>query len=86
VVFEKQEHRVEFAKNYCADYAFQNLSRAPDETTQAYANRASQNILQNVPGIGRGFDICIEAAGAEECMQMGIKLCRPGGTCKWIRI
>ncbi|PGH08301.1 chlorophyll synthesis pathway protein BchC [Polytolypa hystricis UAMH7299] len=81
VVFEKQTHRVEFAKSYCADHAFQNPPRNnPDETTQAYATRVSKHILESVPGVGRGFDICIEATGAEECMQMGIKLCRPGGT------
>ncbi|KAL4861580.1 hypothetical protein BDV12DRAFT_203873 [Aspergillus spectabilis] len=80
VVFEKQRHRVEFAQKYCADYAFQNPAREPEEDNQAYATRASRHILDNVPGVGRGFDICIEAAGAEECMQMGIKLCRPGGT------
>jgi threonine dehydrogenase-like Zn-dependent dehydrogenase len=39
--------------------------------------------MENVPGIHRGFDVCIEAAGEEECMQMGIKLCKPNGTCKF---
>lgn len=82
VVFERQRHRAEFAKGYCADDVFVNPPRQPDETTSAYATRVSQHILGNVPGLHRGFDICIEAAGAEECMQLGVKLCRPGGTCK----
>jgi hypothetical protein len=39
--------------------------------------------MENVPGIHRGFDVCIEAAGEEECMQIGIKLCKPNGTCNF---
>ncbi|OQU93639.1 hypothetical protein CLAIMM_00121 [Cladophialophora immunda] len=80
VVFEKQPHRAEFAKEYCADFVFQNPPRDPEESNNAYVSRVSKDILESVPGLHRGFDVCIEAAGAEECMQLGIKLCRPGGT------
>ena len=83
-VFEKQPHRAKFAKKYCADYVFQNPPRDPDETNSEYVTRISQQILGNVPGLHRGFDVCIEATGAEECMQLGIKLCRPGGTCMFL--
>lgn len=80
VVLEKEAHRAEFAKKYCADQVFQNPPKTPGEQTREYAVRVSNHILENVTGLYRGFDVCIEASGAFECMQMGIKLCRPGGT------
>ena len=85
VFLKKQKHRVEFAKHYCADEAFQNPPRLEGETTSAYATRVSNDILSKVEGLDRGFDVCIEASGAEECMQIGMKLCRPGGTCTFLQ-
>ncbi|KAH8807134.1 chaperonin 10-like protein [Xylogone sp. PMI_703] len=80
VVLEKQRHRVEFSKRYCSDYAFENPPYNQGEDTEAYSERVSQQILKGVPGLARGFDVYFDATGAEECMQIGIKLCRPGGT------
>ena len=57
-------------------------SREPGKVTSAYATRISKHILDKVPGLYCGFDARIEASGAEEYMQIGIKLCRPGETCK----
>jgi threonine dehydrogenase-like Zn-dependent dehydrogenase len=83
VVLEKTAHRAAFARTYCANQVFENPPYDPGETTSEYATRVSKHIMENVPGIHRGFDVCIEAAGEEECMQMGIKLCKPNGTCKF---
>ena len=83
VVLEKQAHRAEFAKRYCADHVFVNPPRESDEQPLAYARRVSKEIIESVPDVDRGFDVCIEAAGKEECMQMGMILCRPGGCCKY---
>jgi threonine dehydrogenase-like Zn-dependent dehydrogenase len=82
VVLEKQTHRAEFAKQYCADHVFVNPPREVGEQTLAYSRRVGREIIEGVPGLRRGFDVCIEAAGAEECMQMGLILCRPGGCCR----
>lgn len=84
-MFEIQPHRAAFAKQYCADDAFVNPPRNPGETTENYSTRVAKHILESVPGLARGFDVVIEAAGAEECMQIGIQVCKPGGTCKWER-
>jgi D-xylulose reductase len=84
VILEKQPHRAQFARTYCADYTFVNLQRTAEDDAETfhYSNRVSTHILKNVPGLNRGFDVCLEATGAEECMQMAILLCRPGGTCR----
>lgn len=79
---EKQAHRAEFARGFGGDQAFVNPARLAGETTEAYSARVAKHILDHSPGLYRGFDVCIEATGAEECMQMGIAVCRPGGTCK----
>jgi D-xylulose reductase len=81
-ILEKMPHRAEFARSYCADYAFVNPPKEADEGALAYSRRVAKKILSEVPKLDRGFDICIEASGAEECMQMGLILCRPGGCCK----
>ncbi|KEF62068.1 uncharacterized protein A1O9_00040 [Exophiala aquamarina CBS 119918] len=82
-ILEIQPHRAEFAKSYCADYVFVNPSRAGEsETTEEYSQRVSQHILSSVDGLYRGFDVVVEAAGAEECMQIGLQVVRPGGTCE----
>ncbi|EXJ75275.1 uncharacterized protein A1O5_01971 [Cladophialophora psammophila CBS 110553] len=80
VVFEVQPHRAEFAKTYCADQAFVNPPRHLNETTEEYSNRVAKHILSSVDGLYRGFDVVVEAAGAEECMQIGLHVCKPGGT------
>ena len=80
VVLEKAAHRAEFAKSYCADQVFQSPDMEKGETTSAYSTRVSKHILDNVSGLHRGFDVCIEACGAEVTMQMGLKLCKPNGT------
>lgn len=59
-----------------------NPPHLPSETTENYSIRVAKHILDSVPGLDRGFDVVIEAAGAEECMQIGIQVCKPGGTCK----
>ena len=79
-------HRAEFARSYCADYAFVNPPKVAGEGSLTYSRRVATQILSEVPGLSRGFDLCIEASGAEECMQMGLILCRPGGCCKSLRL
>ncbi|KIX03569.1 chlorophyll synthesis pathway protein BchC [Rhinocladiella mackenziei CBS 650.93] len=77
---EKQPHRAEFAKRFTGGNVFVNPERLSGETTEQYSRRVAKDILDHTPGLYRGFDVCIEATGAEECMQMGITVCRPGGT------
>lgn len=84
VVVEKQAHRVDFAKRYCADVAIQTPPKEEGQDSEEYAQNFAFDVLAQVPEASRnrGFDVCIDASGAAECMQMGIELCRPGGTCK----
>jgi D-xylulose reductase len=79
---EIQPHRAEFAKTFCADQAIVNPPRSDREKTEEYSERVAKLILNSVDGVHRGFDVCIEATGAEECMQIGMKVCRPGGPCE----
>jgi threonine dehydrogenase-like Zn-dependent dehydrogenase len=81
-VLEIQAHRAEFAKTYCADQVFINPPHNENETTEEYSQRVAKDILTSVDGLYRGFDVVVEAAGALECMQIGLQVCRPGGTCK----
>lgn len=84
VVLDKETHRAEFARGYCADLAFVSPPReSANEPSEVYSDRVSKHILENVSGLHRGFDVCIEASGVEVCMQIGIKCCRPGGTCEY---
>lgn len=80
---EIQPHRAEFAKSYCADQVFVNPARKEKETTEEYSTRVSKEILSSVDGLYRGFDVVIEAAGAEDCMQIGLQVTRPCGTCEY---
>jgi threonine dehydrogenase-like Zn-dependent dehydrogenase len=82
VVLEKDPYRAEFARSYCANQVYENLPYEKDETVTAYSLRMSKHIMENTLGLYRGFDVCIEASGAFECMQMGINLCKPNGTCE----
>lgn len=34
-------------------------------------------------GVRPGLDLVIDATGAEACMQLGVAMLRPGGTCKY---
>ena len=81
-MLEIQAHRAEFAKTYCADQVFINPPYSENETTEDYSRRVAEDILASVDGLHRGFDVVVEAAGALECMQIGLQVCRPGGTCK----
>ncbi|KAI5306276.1 hypothetical protein KEM56_001602 [Ascosphaera pollenicola] len=76
VVVEKQAHRVEFAKRFYADVVIQNPPRPVDQNSEEYAQDFAFDVLAAVPEASRnrGFDVCIDASGAEECMQMGIEL------------
>jgi threonine dehydrogenase-like Zn-dependent dehydrogenase len=80
VVLEKDPYRAEFARSYCANQVYENLPYEKDETVTAYSLRMSKHIIENTLGLYRGFDVCIEASGEFECMQMGINLCKPNGT------
>jgi D-xylulose reductase len=82
VVLEIQPHRADFAKTYCADQVFVNPPHKENESSEDYSRRVAREILASVDGLYRGFDVVVEAAGALECMQIGIQVCRPGGTCK----
>jgi threonine dehydrogenase-like Zn-dependent dehydrogenase len=82
VVVERQKHRALFVSQFGADQVIVNPPRQEAETTDSYAERFSKSILEEVSDLNRGFDIVIEAAGSEECMNIGLRVARNNATCK----
>lgn len=83
MVIEKEPHRAQFATKFTADQVFVNSPRSPSESLEDYSSKLAKHILDNVKDLNRGFDIVIEAAGAAECMNTGIRVVRPNGICKY---
>jgi D-xylulose reductase len=83
VCFDIEESRVNFAKKYGADAGIISPSMTPAQKedpltfTQEYASRIFRE-----QEVGHGFDVSIEASGAEICAQMAISMLKPGGTCE----
>lgn len=75
--------RVEFACGYAATEGFLPPPFEAGETKAAYAKRAA-GILKEKLGVEergpKALDHVIDASGAEVCIQMGLFLCKIGGT------
>jgi hypothetical protein len=53
VILQKQPHRVEFAKGYCADHAFENPAYTQGESAEAHSERVSNYVLSNISSLAR---------------------------------
>ena len=80
VMFDVEESRAKFAQTYGADVGIvapQNTDPGFDSLT--FAQNYAQEILDQEK-LGHGFDVIIEASGADICAQMGVFMLKPGGT------
>lgn len=82
VMFDIEPSRTRFAESYGADAGIvmpknEDPSKDPLEFAQEYAGQVIKE-----HGLGGGFDVTVEASGAEVCVQMGVCMLKAGGTCK----
>jgi D-xylulose reductase len=80
VMFDVEESRTEFAKAYGADVAVVTPKNT-DKDSLAFATDYAKEII-DTHGLGLGFDVTVEASGAEICAQMAVCMLKSGGTCK----
>ncbi|EMC98659.1 hypothetical protein BAUCODRAFT_145706 [Baudoinia panamericana UAMH 10762] len=71
VAVDMNAERLEFAKKYAATHTIVSQKEAPADT--------AARIIEQC-GLGLGADACIDATGAEPCIQAGIHVLRAGGT------
>lgn len=85
-MFDIEETRTKFAVSYGADVAIvaptlkaeEGSSKTPLDLVQDYAKQVISDY-----DLGYGFDVTIEASGAEICAQMAVCMLKAGGTCKF---
>lgn len=84
LAIDNNPSRIEFAKKYAATDTFTVPEFLPNESKMDYSKRSSK-LLKEMLGMlekggNEGFDLVLEATGAETCIQMGILVAKPGGT------
>jgi D-xylulose reductase len=79
VMFDAEESRTQFAKSYGADVALVP-PRIADQDSLTFATDYAREIITTYD-LGAGFDVTVEASGAEICAQMAICMLKSGGTC-----
>lgn len=86
-MFDVEESRAKFAKEYGADAAIVTPATPPTSAsgdtsaTFAFAQEYAARIIAE-HGVGNGFDVAVEASGAEICAQMAVCVLKAGGTCR----
>ncbi|KAF7552892.1 hypothetical protein G7046_g7271 [Stylonectria norvegica] len=82
VVFDIEESRTQFAQSYGADVAIVTPKNTdPSKDSLTFSQEYAKEIIAK-HDIGSGFDIAVEASGAEICAQMALCMLKSGGTCK----
>lgn len=81
VIFDIEQGRVDFAVKYGADAGFVPPKKGEDEESLTFAQKYATQVIKE-QGISHGFDVAIEASGAEICAQMAACIAKSGGTCK----
>lgn len=81
VMFDIEQSRVDFAVKYGADAGI--VSPRKDEGVEAldFAQDYAKQVIKE-HDLGSGFDVTVEASGAEVCTQMAVCMLKNGGTCK----
>jgi D-xylulose reductase len=82
VCFDIDQSRVDFACSYGADVGIVTtaMTAAQKEDPFTFAQEYAKEIISK-HDIGHGFDVTVEASGAEICAQMAICMLKAGGTC-----
>lgn len=85
IMFDVEQSRADFAVKYGADAGI--VSPKKDEGVEAFA--FAQDYAKNMiaeHNLGNGFDVTVEASGAEVCAQMAVCMLKNGGTCELTRV
>ncbi|WYZ44994.1 hypothetical protein EsH8_VIII_000310 [Colletotrichum jinshuiense] len=81
VMFDIEQSRTQFAKSYGADVAIVTArNNDPSKDILAFAKEYAKEIATE-HNLGYGFDVAIEASGADVCATMAICMLKAGGTC-----
>ncbi|KAL1872318.1 hypothetical protein VTK73DRAFT_1549 [Phialemonium thermophilum] len=78
VMFDIEESRTQFAKAYGAHSALV-MPKNTDKDSLAFATDFAKEVI-SANDLGSGFDVTVEASGAEICAQMAVCMLKPGGT------
>jgi D-xylulose reductase len=81
VIFDIEQARVDFAVKYGADAGSVPPMKPENVDSLAYAQQFAKQVIEE-HDVKHGFDVAIEASGAEICAQMAVCIAKNGGTCK----
>ena len=81
LMFDIEQSRVDFAVKYGADAGIVSPKKEEGVEALAFAQEYAKQIIKE-HDVGNGFDVTVEASGAEACSQMAICMLKNGGTCK----
>jgi D-xylulose reductase len=80
VMFDIEQSRIDFALKYGAHAGFVPPARSESHQPFDFAQEYAQSIIKEA-GVEHGFDIAVEASGAQFCAQLAVCLLKNGGTC-----
>lgn len=81
-MFDIEESRTKFAESYGADVGIVTPKNSdPSKDSLTFSQEYAKEIVDKYE-LGQGFDVTVEASGAEICAQMAICMLKSGGTCK----
>ncbi|EOO01033.1 putative xylitol dehydrogenase protein [Phaeoacremonium minimum UCRPA7] len=81
VMFDIEESRTKFAESYGADVGIVTPKNSdPSKDSLTFSQEYAKEIVDKYE-LGQGFDVTVEASGAEICAQMAICMLKSGGTC-----
>lgn len=81
VMFDIEPSRTKFAESYGATVGIVTPKNDdPSKDSLSFAQDYAKEIIAKY-GVGHGFDVSVEASGAEICAQMAVCILKSGGTC-----
>ena len=83
VMFDIERSRANFAESYGADVGIvMPKDTVSSNSSLDVAQEYAEEIVKKY-GEGNGFDVAVEASGAEICAQLAVCVLKSGGTCTW---
>lgn len=82
VVCDLLDEKIAFATRFCATSVFKPSAPLPDESPGDLAERTARELKEQVGGDVRendGFDLVIDATGAQSCIMLGVWAAKPQG-------
>lgn len=80
IMFDIEKSRVDFAVQYGADSGIVPPANELSKEPLAFAQEYTKDLLKQLD-LDAGFDVAVEATGAEACAQMALCILKSGGTC-----